>query len=55
MAMELELVPKKKVNVQLEKWPGPIPVKPSANKSGYKPPVSHVCKTCPVTFHLTFE
>jgi hypothetical protein len=54
--MELELVRAKKVNVQLEKWSGPILVKPNANaKSGYKPSPSHICKTCPVAFHLTFE
>ena len=53
--MELELVPAKKVNVELEKWSGPISVKPNANKAGYKPSPSHICKTCPVTFHVTFE
>ena len=53
--MELELVRAKKVNVQLENI-GKISVKPNANaKSGYKPSPSHICKTCPVAFHLTFE
>ena len=51
--MELELVPAKKVEVKLEKWiEKPRILKKTA---GYQPPVSHICKTCPVTFHLTFE
>ena len=55
-AMELELVPAKKVEVKLEKWPKKRRVyKTADNTAGYRPPVSHICKTCPVTFHLTFE
>ncbi len=53
--MELELVPKKKVKVELEKWVKKSRACRVADKSGYKPSPSHICKTCPVTFHLTFE
>jgi hypothetical protein len=55
-AMELELVPKKKVEVKLEKWiKKPREMRTADKTGGYKPPISHLCKTCPVTFHLTFE
>ena len=54
--MELELVPNKKVDVKLEKLIKNSRVVKTADKTGgYKPPISHLCKTCPVTFHLTFE